>query len=124
MNNNQRMPGIDRFAIILFVSSFFQLCILIGYERYKYMFQYLPENIILIRYIGSIFLRVLTVISALGIIYYKNVFRRILICVCIFHIVMVYWVHPYAAFVNFDRYYNISPERFNSWIAQVMGFVV
>ncbi|MBU4334012.1 MAG: hypothetical protein KKD07_06185 [Candidatus Omnitrophica bacterium] len=83
------------------------------FDLYEFMFQFLPQNYILARYVGSLSLRLIFIISALGLMYYKNIFRKAIMIACLYTIITVYWKHPYEALINFDRYFNFNVMTFN-----------
>lgn len=119
--NPKRLPGVTLFSILLIIYSLWQLLLVLDFPRYKYIFQFLPETSLLVRFCGSIVLRVLTIILATGILLYKNNFRKALIFLSVYNILTVYWKHPYETFVNWDRYYQISPEKINTLIYRILG---
>ncbi|MGE0268553.1 MAG: hypothetical protein AB7S78_08885 [Candidatus Omnitrophota bacterium] len=121
MNDQKKLQGVTLFSVLLIVYSLWQLALILDFPRYKYIFQFLPDTSLLIRFSGSITLRILTIILAAGILSYKNRFRKALIFLSIYNILTVYWKHPYEAFVNWDRYYQISPEKINTLIYRILG---
>lgn len=68
------------------------------------MFQYLPDRIIIVRYFVSIGLRIVGLIAGIGILFRKNLFRRLALALSFFTILTIYWKHPINCFrIIFDR---------------------
>lgn len=68
------------------------------FERYQFMFQHLPQDMILMRYKFSIVLRAAILITAIGILSRKDVFRKLLIWISFFNIITIYWKHPIGCY--------------------------
>ncbi|MDO8536026.1 MAG: hypothetical protein Q7S30_03340 [Candidatus Omnitrophota bacterium] len=64
------------------------------FERYQFIFQYLPQETMLLRYKISIVLRVATIIVAAGVLFRKDIFRKLMIWGSLFTIATIYWKHP------------------------------
>ncbi|MFH1415447.1 MAG: hypothetical protein ABIH89_05125 [Elusimicrobiota bacterium] len=56
-----------------------------------------------VRYLFSWFQRILGIITAIGIMHFKEIYRKILICICLFTIITVYWKHHYPAFLEHTK---------------------
>ena len=69
-----------------------------SFSSYYDRFRPAPENLIFIRYLFSIGLRLALFISGIGILFLKNIFRKIAIFVSLFTIATVYWKHPAIIF--------------------------
>lgn len=124
MTDQKKLPGVTLVAVLLFIYSLCQLTMIFGFERYQFVFQFLPEGTVKIRFVGSIILRVLTILTAVGILFYKDIFRKTLLYISAYNMIVVYWKHPYQAFVNWDRYYQLNPEKINDMIYQITGSMV
>jgi SAM-dependent methyltransferase len=102
--SNKRSLGVTIFGVIFIVSSLWAMVTLLDFNHYAYFFKYLPEKIIWLRYFGSWVLRILILISGIGILCLSDNFRKLAICLFIFTIVTVYWKHPLAGFQNHTAY--------------------
>ena len=98
----QKLPrGVLVFGVLFIVSSLMHIQALIfNFHWYFDIYSYWPKWLILIRYLFSWFQRILGLVTAIGILRLKNIFRRIAIAIGVFTILTVYWKHPYAAFKN------------------------
>ena len=102
--NTQRSVGIDLFGWVLIGGSVFQMVTLLNFEHYQYLFQDLPRAVMIIRYVVSWVVRVVSVCSGVGLLRRNDLARRIAITVCWLTIVTVYWKHPYAGFRRHTQY--------------------
>ncbi len=71
-----------------------------NYGYYQQFFQFMPDSLIPWRYSFSLLLRITSIACGLGIILRKDIFRRILVGICVFNIVTIYWKHPPYAIQN------------------------
>lgn len=102
--SNKYPKGITIFGILLIVSSTMHMHTLLDFEHYRYLFHPLPEGIILLRYSISWGMRIIGLISAVGILRLKDIFRKISIYLFIFTILTVNWKHPCFGFQNHAAY--------------------
>ena len=72
----------------------------LNFSFYAMKFYPLPEKWILARYGGSIALRVFLFIAGIGILFRKDIFRKIIVGICLWTIFTVYWKHPLGSFKN------------------------
>jgi len=86
----------------LFLLSFagYDLLNFMDYDYYQLMFLGLPKWLITLRYAFSIILRCATIYITLGVLYFNERARQLLIAIAIFTIVTAYWKHPYSVFEN------------------------
>lgn len=68
------------------------------FSSYYSKFRPAPQDLIFIRYLFSIALRLALFISGIGILFRKNIFRKITIGISFFTIATVYWKHPVICF--------------------------
>jgi len=71
---------------------------LLNFEHYSYLFYPLPQNIIFLRFFVSWSLRLIGLISGIGILFRKDGFRKSALCIFIFTIFTVSWKHPFSGF--------------------------
>jgi len=90
-------------SFLIVLVSAFELFWILDFKRYSFLFYNYPKNIILIRYIVSILLRVSLIISAFCIFSYKNIFRKIIIFISLFNIFFIFFKHPVICFNNILR---------------------
>ena len=69
-----------------------------SFRSYYVRFHPSPENLIFIRYLFSVGLRLALFISGIGILFRKDIFRKIIIFISFFTIATVYWKHPVIVF--------------------------
>lgn len=91
---------ISIFAILIFARALDEFLNLSHYDRYVFLFQHLPRNLILLRYVSSLSIRALFIIAGFGVLFRREVFRKVLLFGCFFSIVTVYWKHPVSVFEN------------------------
>jgi len=96
----RRSVGVTTFGILICVSSMLRLISLIDFHYYRFMFQQLSEQVIMIRYIFSIFIRVIGLVSGIGILFLNNNFRRLALALSLFTLLTIFWKHPYYVFEN------------------------
>ena len=89
--------GIVMCAILVIEYSFFGMPIG-GFNVYYSKFRPSPENLIFLRYLFSIFQRLVLLISGIGILFRRDIFRKITIFASFFIISTVYWKHPVACY--------------------------
>lgn len=66
----------------------------LDFSAYYARFSPSPQKLIFARYLLSIALRVVFLVSAIGILFRKDIFRKIIIFASFFTIATVYWKHP------------------------------
>lgn len=98
-----KSKGVLFFSILIILVSIFDLIWIIDFRRYHLLFYNLPKTIVFIRYIFSILLRLILIISAIGVLFYKDIFRRIIIFISLFNIFTIYFKHPVSCFDNILR---------------------
>jgi len=96
----KRSKGIIIFSILIFLRSLWDLNIYTSFSHYCFLFQPLPEKIILARYVFSIFLRMALLISGIGILFLKDIFRKTILFISFFTVATIYWKHPVSCFRN------------------------
>ena len=100
--SRSRSVGVTVFGVLLVVSSAIMLpgYFWSGYrpDQYKIIHQSLPEWLIVIRYIVSCGLRIVGLVSGIGILYLNDVFRKIAIGLGIFVMSTIFFKHPFHGF--------------------------
>jgi len=89
--------GIIIFSILIIIYSLHGLPT-VNFNTYYIKFYPSSEKAILARYIFSIALRVVLIISGIGILFRRDIFRKIILGVSFFTIATVYWKHPVICF--------------------------
>lgn len=96
-----KFKGIYIFGILLILSSLDQMMMLIFKARWYWgYYHYYPIWFLTIRYIFSWLQRILGLSCGVGILFGKDIFRKIAIAIGIFTICFGYWKHPVDGFVN------------------------
>ncbi len=72
------------FGILIVLHALHQLINFSHYEKYLFLFKHLPENMILLRYSFSMFIRLLSLVSGMGILLRKEFFRKAMVFICFF----------------------------------------
>ena len=93
---------ISIFAIGIVFTSFIQITAL-NFKHYLRLFEDLPTNIIIFRYCLSWSLRIVAIISAIGLLLYKNWARLSLLGLFIFTVLTVYLKHSYSGFLRHTK---------------------
>lgn len=99
-----RPRGVVIFGVLLILGSIYKLWGFLDYDYYRFMFQQLPEKVILARYFSSVTLRLAGLIAATGVLLLKDGFRKFLLLLCLFTLCSIYWKHPFYVFENISRY--------------------
>lgn len=118
--NSKRPLGVTIFGAILIISSLGHMVTLLDFNHYVYLFQPLPGKIILLRYFISWALRIIGLISGIGILYLKNTFRKLALYLFLVTIVTVSWKHPYVGFQRHAAYL----DQIFSYQMQLKGVVL
>ena len=83
---------------IVFISTVKIASLAQNWSRYRFLLRPMPENIIWLRYAGSLGLRVLGVIAGIGILRRQEMCRRLMIGLSSLTIVALHWKHPFYSF--------------------------
>jgi len=73
----------------------------LDFNAYYIKFYPSPQKLIFARHLLSIALRVVLIVSGIGIVFRKEIFRKIIIFTSFFIIVTICWKHPIIAVKNF-----------------------
>ena len=86
-------------------------------DWYFSLYSYMPDWLSMTRYSFSWLQRILALTAAIGILYHKEIYRKLLLTLCTFTALTVYWKHPYEAFAANNRLldaklgYLLTPVR-------------
>ena len=95
----KKYSWINAWAILLVASSGFWLLLpLSSFHVYKDIFQYLSKEAILFRYILSVSARIIGLVSGVGILCRKDIFRKAGVFLCWTTVISIYWKHPQVLF--------------------------
>lgn len=109
MNAKRIYAGICAISICLISFSLKDLWNFSHFERYQFMFNYLPQDVMMLRYKFSIALRLAILVTAIGIMFRKELFRKLMVGIAIFTIMTIYWKHPLDCYRNiFKRMADIG----------------
>lgn len=109
--------GVVIFGVLLIVTSASQMLALVDYPRYTILFNYIPQELLYFRYAVSWVLRILGLASGIGILRFKEIYRKIGLALSGFTIVTIFWKHPYAGFQN--HIHDLSQRGLFDWNAVV-----
>lgn len=99
----------------------------LDFTWYAVKFYPLSERLILARYVFSITLRIFLFIAGVGILFRKDIFRKIIVLISLFTICTVYWKHPFICFKNsfmFNIRQSIIPADLLPKIDMIAWFCV
>ena len=101
-----RPLGVMVFGFLLILSSLVHMHTLIVArgEYYSAVFGYWPHWLMTLRYFFSWAQRIAGLMAGVGILYLKDIFRKLAILIGCFSVVTIYWKHPYQAFKNHAVY--------------------
>ena len=99
---------VDFFSIVLIINAGWCIHHFVNYEWYWNIFQYLPPQMILYRYIISFSARILQVIFALGVICRKEFFRKATFFLMTGTMFILYWKHPWEAVIYGAKSMNLT----------------
>lgn len=135
MNDKKRPAGAIVFAILIIIGSLLQLPYNIVSARL--LLQPLPENIIQIHFFIIKITLLLAIISGVGILCSRNIFRKIAVFLGIFNIVDYFIEIPFFLLRNFPGYINqpvaeltknssIPPDVFSTiyWVLTIIGWII
>jgi len=97
--NESNFWGISIFGTLLVLGAlgWFMLS-LSNFSFYEHLFRHLSREAVVSRYSLSVSARLIGLIAGIGILYRKNIFRRIGIYLCLSTLVSIYWKHPVVLF--------------------------
>ena len=99
MTNGKKPKGIYIFAFLLIGSSLIHMLTLLASKNWYFtLYSYMDEALIQFRYSFSWFQRVIGLSIGIGLLFHKNLFRRLVILLSWFSIATIYWKHPIRAF--------------------------
>ena len=102
------------FGCFLVVMALFELNFLKDYRYYSFLHQHLPGNLIFLRYFLSLSLRIAIFITAAGLVFRIELFRKITIVIGVLTILTIYWRHPVEVFRQiFDYLAQKNPQVFS-----------
>jgi hypothetical protein len=97
----KRPKGLVVFSVLIILSSLLHINTLYRYsDWYTGIYGYWPEWLIDLRYAFSWIQRIIGIMTAIGILFLNNLYRRIGILLGCFTIITIYWKHPYQAFLK------------------------
>lgn len=96
--------GVKIFGILMIVGALYKLFGFLNFDYYRFMFQQLPPHLIYIRYIFSVIFRIMEVVTGIGLLSFKKIFRIIALGICILSLCTIYWKHPLFVFKNIAIY--------------------
>lgn len=99
-----RPAGVTALAVFLVAASLLHMLTLVDVAHYAYVFQSLPHWLLAIRYGVSWAMRILSLMSAVGMLRLRESARKVALSLCWFTIVTIYWKHPYEGFRRHTEY--------------------
>jgi hypothetical protein len=96
----KKLPaGLLLFSLYFIVFALFQIGIKLlrpgYYDWYSWFYQAMPGHLIFLRYVFSISFRVAQLIVGIGILFRKEIFRKLVLCWSWIAVAAVYWKHPF-----------------------------
>ena len=93
--DRKRPPGVIVFAILLILSTLIWSMAHLNYDYYRTTVRFLPEASARSRYFISIINRFLVLASAVGILFLKDIFRKMGLLLCFLTVCVIPWKHPF-----------------------------
>ena len=100
---------------VVFILGFFVilksldgLFFIISYKKYSAIFNWLATETIQRRYFFSWLFRIVSLACGIGILFRKELFRRLTMGWSMAAILCTFWKHPYQAFANVYLYYGLD----------------
>lgn len=100
----KRSKGVTIFGILLILSCLFQMLGLTKADTWKLLFQPLPEGIVYIRFLISVIVLILGVISGIGVLFLKDIFRKIALFLGFFALYAYLIEAPFFTFRNMPQF--------------------
>ena len=128
-SENNAKAAVITIAILYIIGPIFHIHKLIVDRQYYFeIYNYLGW-MTAVRYSFSWFQRILGISCAIGILFYKEIFRKILFYICIFTILTVYWKHHYPAFLDHTiRLAETYPGLYNTGVSHetmaILGIII
>lgn len=94
----ERPDPITILGLMIFAGSALKLMTVGNLPYYRSVHAPLTEGALLLRYAGSVGLRILGIVAGIGIVLRKEACRRLLVGLCSFTIVAIHWKHPLHSF--------------------------
>jgi len=112
-----RSIGVTLFGYILIICSLYQMLALAGagYQHYLYLHQEYDKNMILVRYIFSWFIKIVGLVSGIGILNLKDIFRKLAILNSLLIICTVNLKHTYGAYLLHAQYLDKLAATYGFW---------
>jgi hypothetical protein len=104
--------GLWGLAIILIVDVYQNLWDIFHFDWYRVMQADLPDWLVCLRYVISITLRILMLWAAAGILARSEQHRKLLLGICGFNIVTLFWHHRYSSFLYISSYLGLNIEDY------------
>ena len=99
----KRSKGVTIFGILIIVGSLYQVLGL-RFSDYRFLFQPLPEGVIMLRFSISAILLILGIITGIGLLGLKNIFRKIALFLGFYAIFTNLFEAPFFTFRHLPRY--------------------
>jgi hypothetical protein len=124
---SKRSPGVLVLAILFILGALIQLPS-VKFDDYKIFFQPLPEKVIIVHYFFIKVLLILGIISGIGILLLKNIFRKIAVFLSAYTIFNYLVEGPFFIFRNVPQYINnlslnISSQTKSVSLSFISGFL-
>lgn len=104
-NTDKKQPkGVILFGVFLILGSVYKLWGLLDYDYYRFMFWPLSDQVVFVRYFGSVLLRLVGLLVATGVLLLNDFFRKFFIVLCVLTLCVLYFKHPFFVFENISRY--------------------
>ena len=100
----KRPKGLVIFSWLIIISSFLHMhTLLCNRDWYYQVYGHWPQYAIVLRYCFSWFQRFAGIAAAIGILCFKDFFRKLGIAIGVFTILTIHWKHPYGAFLRSNQ---------------------
>jgi hypothetical protein len=110
-NPSSQPLGVKIYGHLIMIMSMIHVLGLLSFamkwDFYVFTYQFYPEWLLPIRYAFSWFQRIVGMTIGIGLLYYKELFRKLALILFSFAILTLPWKHPYQGFYNAAHYLDI-----------------
>ena len=110
------LAGIWVFSMVLILDAYQDLLEIFQYDCYRVMQADLPDWLVCVRYVVSVTLRILMLWAVAGILTRREQYRKLLLGLCWFNVLMVFAHHRYPSFVYISNYLGLNSEDFQQTV--------
>jgi len=100
---DKKPKGVIIFGVMLAIASLSRLSWIFNYSYYKVIFHQLPDALIPVRYFFTIISKMAGLICGIGILSFKEIYRKLTVWLFTLTFLTTFWRHPYFSVENSVR---------------------